>query len=275
MARILAISSYVASGHVGLAAIVPALQALGHEVIAVPTVVLSCHYGHAHVGGVPVEAAGVRSILLALKDNDTLAGLDAVITGFLPNAEMVDVIANMLDGLAEDAPDVLYLCDPVMGDDPGGLYLSEAAAAAIRDRLVPLADILTPNRFELSWLTGEKVGGEEDADRAADGIGTDLVAITSVPAPDDQIANVMSGIDEALSFATPRRTSVPHGTGDLFAALLLGHILNGATQPEATARAAAGIALIIEQSIGQAELAIVPNIAAVVSAAPLTGRPLA
>lgn len=275
MARILAISSYVAHGHVGLAAITPALQAMGHEVIAVPTIVLSSHFGYSEVGGFRPEPGEIANLIDALAANRILQSVDAVLTGYLPSLEIVEGLARMLDRLGSQHPDVLYLCDPVMGDDPDGLYVSEEVAAAIRDSLVPLADILTPNRFELAWLTGEEVATADDADAAADAIGAELVAVTSVPAGEDHIANVMSGIEDALAFATRHRGAVPHGTGDLFAALLLGHVLNGAPHAEAVARASAGIAHMVEASIGQPELALVANIAATVTAAPLNGQPIA
>lgn len=275
MARILAISSHVASGHVGLAAIVPALHALGHEVIAVPTVVLSCHYGHAHVGTAPVSAEALRDILGALQANGSLDAIDAVLTGYMPDAACVDVVSSALNRIGEDLPDVLYLCDPILGDDPGGLYVAEDTAVAIRDRLVPFADVLTPNRFELAWLTGEDITDAEDADVTADAIGADLVVVTSVPAEPDQIANVMSGLDDALVFTAPRRAGVPHGTGDLFAALLLGHLLTETTQADAVARASAGVAHVIEASIGLPELSLVANIAAAALITPQTGTAIA
>lgn len=275
MPRILAISSYVASGHVGLAAIVPALQAMGNEVIAVPTVVLSCHYGHRHVGGVGIDAEGLDRMLDALWRNGSLDDIDAVITGYMPDAEVVSRVAIELDRIAQTGRDILYLCDPVLGDDPGGLYVPDAVAGAIGERLIPFADIVTPNRFELQWLTGEPVGNAREADLAADAIGADLVAATSIPASGDRLANVMSDATEAWQFPGPRLAGVPHGTGDLFAALLLGHRLAGNDNAQSVARAAAGISHVIANSIGQAELALSSSLAGAVSALPAAAEPVA
>ncbi|MBA4171862.1 MAG: pyridoxal kinase [Hyphomicrobium sp.] len=270
MARILAISSQVAFGHVGLSAIVPALQGLGHEVIAVPTVMLSNHYGYETVGGVDIEPSAMASILAALQSNGWLEGLDALITGYMPSVQHVEVVARGLTRLADEMPDLIYLCDPVFGDDPDGLFVTEEVAAAIRDQLVPLADIVTPNRMELGWLTGQPVTDCASADTACDLLGGDLVvAATSIPAGAGQLANLLSTEDEACFARTAKRGGVPHGTGDLFSALLLGHMLNGADDREALARAAAGLSTVILASIGATELKLMDKIDAAVAASPL------
>ncbi len=275
MARILAISSYVAHGHVGLGAIIPTMHALGHEVIAVPTVVLSCHYGYAQVGGFTVEPGQIDSLFAALDANAWLQSVDAVLTGYLPSLEVVDGVARVLERVGSERPDVLYLCDPVMGDDPQGLYVGEEVAAGIRDRLVATADIVTPNRFELAWLAGMELLNAVDADAAAEATGADLVAATSIPAGPDVIANVMSDDQEVLTFLSPLQTGVPHGTGDLFAALVLGHMLAGRQHANAVARASAGVNLVISQSIGRPELNLVATIRDAVASAPAPAEPIA
>ncbi len=269
MARILAISSFVAHGHVGLSALVPALQTLGHDVIAVPSVVLSNHYGYEHVGGWPSDAArdAVHSTIAALDANGWLADIDALVTGYLPSLELIETIPALVERLANDNPDLIYLCDPVIGDDPQGLYVPEARAAGIRDQLVPMADIITPNRFELSWLTGCEVTAAEDVEEAVLELGDGLLSVTtSVPASNGLIANVM--VSDLLSGActTPWRQHVPHGTGDLFTGLLIGHLLSGDTEAEAMARATAGVRVVIEASVGAEELRLVSTLAECVAA---------
>lgn len=274
MARVLAVSSYVASGHVGLAAIVPALHALGHEVIALPTVVLSSHYGYREVGGFDLEPAHMTSLLNGLIANGWLQEMDAVITGYIPTLELADGIARVLDRLGTEHPEVLYLCDPVIGDDPGGIYVPEDVAAAIRDQLVPLADIVTPNRFELQWLSGVDVSDATSADLAAEAIGADLVAATSIPAGAGRIANVLSAEDMAGQAIQLLHRGVPHGTGDLFAALLLGHMLNGMTESEALARASAGVEIMVRASLGLSEMRMVEELQRAVAAQPTPIEPL-
>lgn len=268
MARILAISSQVAFGHVGLNAIVPTLQAMGHDVIAVPTVVLSCHYGYRDVGGFNLTADQFAAIMGGISANGWHTSLDAVITGYAPSLDVVEALASALGRLDQHHPEILYMCDPVMGDDPGGLYVPEEVAAGIRDLLVPLADIITPNRFELEWLSGVHVKDAVSADAAAGAIGVELVAATSIPAGAGHMANVMSAEDMAGQVVHPRHKNVPHGTGDLFAALLLGYLLDGQGESEALARACAGVEAIVNASLGQHEMRLLDTLDLALAALP-------
>lgn len=274
MARILAISSQVAFGHVGLSAVVPTLQAMGHDVIAVPTVLLSSHYGYPQVGGFNLDSSQFGGIIDSLAANGWLEDVDAVLTGYMPALEIVEGMARVLERLGATNPDVLYLCDPVVGDDPDGLYVPEAVAAGLRDMLVPQADIITPNRFELQWLSGLPVADASAADQAAVTIGSELVAATSIPSGAGQIANVLSTEDMAGKVLQPLLSNVPHGTGDLFAALLLGHLIDGQGESEALARASAGVEAVVKVSLGQPELRLIANLRRAIEALPAPLEPL-
>lgn len=274
MARILAISSYVVHGHVGLSAIVPTLHAMGHEVLAVPSVVLSAHNGYPNVGGIWFEGGQIRRVTDGLAANGWLDDVDAAMTGYLPSAGLVGDAEKIVREVRRKNPNVLYLCDPVIGDDPRGLYVLEEVAEAVRDRLLPLADILTPNRFELEWLTGRPIKSALEADVAAASLAADLVVATSVPAGRKRLANVFSGEDSAGQTIVPREDFAPHGTGDLFAALLVGHMLGDVDHAEAVARASAGVRLVIEASAGSRELRLLDNLDEAVAADRETLHPL-
>lgn len=261
MARVLAISSYVASGHVGLAAVVPALQRLGHEVIALPSIVLSNHLGHAHWAGRATAPDELSAMLEALERNGELAGLDAVLTGFLPSAEHVVQAAGAVLRARELCGEIPYLCDPVLGDDPKGLYIDAAAANAVAGKLAPLATYLTPNRFEAEFLFG---AGEEFATPE----GCRLLAVTSAELSGGDLISRCITAEGSCGCAVRHRAQVPHGTGDLFAALLLGHILNGRDERQAFARAVAGVDVVLAASEGRSELALVAAIDAAVKAEP-------
>lgn len=222
MARILAISSQVARGHVGLSAIVPALQALGHEVIALPTVLLSNHPGHAHAAGERVAPALLGRMLDALEANGWLRGIDALITGYLPSVEHVAFAQEAVERVRRQSP-VRYVCDPVLGDDPKGLYIGRDAAEAIRAHLVPRALFVTPNRFELSFIGGIDVRSPEDALRAIRKGGLHhFVLAKSLPGTSpNELVNLIAfeGV-ECYRAIVPRRLGVPNGTGDLMSALV-------------------------------------------------------
>jgi pyridoxine kinase len=272
MARVLVISSQVARGHVGLAAIVPALQGLGHEVIALPTVLLSNHPGHGTVAGEQVAPALLRRMLDALAANGWLGEIDAVMTGYLPSAEHVRFAVEAIGRVKARARTVRVLVDPVLGDEGKGLYIDAGAAAAIRDELVGLADVVTPNAFELQWLTGKAVGSVSEAVMAAAGLPGPLVLATSVAAGADALSTVLVPKDgDAVACCVPRRFGVPNGTGDFLAALYLGHELRlGVTRAsEALALAGAGVDAVIDASRGYDELQLMTTRNAWVDARPL------
>ncbi|MCB1546554.1 MAG: pyridoxal kinase [Hyphomicrobiaceae bacterium] len=269
MARVLAVSSMVVRGHVGNAAAVPVLQCLGHEVWSLPTVVLSNHPGHRRVGGVQMDAGKLEDMIEALGESGWLDELDAVLTGYLPSAAHVLLAARLVRRLKASSPRLLYLCDPALGDDPKGVYVAAEAAAAIRDELIGLADITTPNRFELAWLAGVAVADVPGAIAAAAALGCAEVLVTSVPdLRTARLVNVLATPDRQRSCPVPAHPSVPHGTGDMLAALYLGHRLAGRGIEAALGRTVAGVRAVVEASVGRDELALVAALGALADMAP-------
>jgi pyridoxine kinase len=268
MARVLAISSQVVRGHVGLSAIVPTLERLGHEVWPLPTIVLSNHPAHPLAAGTRIEPAVQMRMLDALERNGWLGEIDAVITGYLPSPDHVQVAAGIVRRLKADR-NVVFLCDPVLGDDPKGLYLDPQAAAGIRDELIRLADIVTPNRFELGWLGEGDVSTLADVQRVAKGLASGTVIVTSAIQKQGRISTLMvsPGGDHVCEAAW--RPHVPHGTGDFFAALVLGCLLHGESVTVALGRAAAGVEAAIAASAGRDELELVASQDEWANAAPL------
>lgn len=257
MARILAISSQVARGNVGLSIIVPALQALGHEVIPLPTVILSNHPGHAHTAGQTIDAPTLFKMLDALKANGWLNGIDAVLTGYLPSVEHVAFAATAIKWThaANPRKRVMVLCDPVLGDDPKGLYIDARAADAVRDQLLPIADVATPNRFELSYLSGCDIHSLHDA--IDNHLECPATFATSIPSDrPGEVLNTMYAIRERGAARVPIRQHAPHGTGDLFAALLLSALFSQPTHEAALAFATAGVDAVLAASTANSELSI-------------------
>jgi pyridoxine kinase len=254
MPRILALSSQVAFGSVGLAAIVPALQWLGHEVIAVPTVVLSNHPGYPHVAGEAVPARQIEVMLEAMDANGWLADTAAILTGYLPSPAHVVAARAAVERVRRANPQALYLCDPVFGDEPEGIYLPVDAADAIRDELLPLANIATPNRFELAWLTGLPVGDLTEARSAARALAVPSVLATSIDASDNRLATMLAKGEDAIACYVRRRSSAPHGTGDLLSAMFLGNHLNAFSLSYSLGAAASAVDATIAASMGRNEL---------------------
>jgi pyridoxine kinase len=256
MARVLAISSQVVGGHVGLSAIVPALQRLGHETLAIPTLIMSNHPGHARAAGSRIEVNTLVSILDVLDANGWLGAVEAMMTGYLPTPEHVFFARHAIDRVRQRAPHALILVDPVIGDDPKGVYLDAAAAAAIRDDLLPRADIITPNRFELSWLSGQDVTSVKTATAAARRLKTPRVLATSVPGDARSLCNVLITHDTVSTCAVEQQRHVPHGTGDLLSGLLIGHLLSKHKYDVALGRAVAGVQSAISASAGSSDMVL-------------------
>lgn len=257
MARILAMSSQVAHGAIGLSAVVPALQALGHEVIALPTILLSNHPGHARFAGERVPPDLLRRMVEALDANGWLAGIDAVLTGYLPSVEHVAVARDTVQRLTAKRGGLLYVCDPVLGDDPKGLYIERAAADAILGELVPLAGVLTPNRFELSFITGRPIASLTAATEALEAFGRPaLVIAKSLPGTSaGELINAAASGGVLLTLARiQRRPAAQHGTGDLLAALVLAALVEGLDATQALAIATAVLDRTLATSLGRDEL---------------------
>ncbi|WP_305969449.1 MULTISPECIES: pyridoxal kinase [unclassified Mameliella] len=262
MTRVLILSSWVAHGHVGLSAAAPALQALGHEVTQLPTTVLSNHPGWPHVAGAPVPGAQIRGMIEALDANGWLMAQDALLLGYMPSSEHVALAVDLARRMR--AAGMRVVVDPVLGDLPGGLYVSQEVACALRDELVPLADGLTPNLFELGWLTDAPVEGLKEARAAAsmllDPVGE--VLLTSAPVGPGTTGLLRVTPDGAQVFPVALRKAVPHGVGDVFSALVAGGLSPG--------HALGHLSALIDASLHAQHLRIVPAAPNWTRAAPLT-----
>ena len=226
MARVLAISSHVVRGTVGLAATVPALQWLGHEVWALPTVVLASRPGLGRMVRHDMPVPDLAMMLTGLEADGCWASLDAVMTGYFPSADAVATVADAIVRIRAVRPGIPVLVDPILGD-AGRLYVAEATAAAIRDRLLPLATIATPNRFELEWLAGSACEGFEAIKRAAERLRLSNLVVTTAHETEDSISTLLLRAGRCTERASPKRNGIANGPGDVIAGLLLGHILAG------------------------------------------------
>jgi pyridoxine kinase len=247
--NVLSIQSEVVYGHVGNSAARFALSRQGHEVWAVPTVLLSSHAGYAKVEGEAVSADLIRRLVNGLAANGWLAQCAAVLSGYLGGAAQADAVADAVS--QAKAAGALYCLDPVFGDD-GRVYAKDGVEQAIARKLLPLADIVTPNAFELSRLAGQPVTHVEDALGAARTLARPLIVATSIAAPGDRIGALAVTNGEAWFASTPRLASVPRGAGDLFAALFLGSRLSGRSVPESLQHATAAVFHVLAASVAHA-----------------------
>lgn len=262
MPAVLSVQSRVSYGHVGNAAAVFALQRLGCEAWALDTVAFSNHTGHGRWRGSLVPPQQVAELFDGIAEVGVLPQCDAVLSGYLGAAETGPVLLDIVGRVKAANPRALFCCDPVIGDVDTGSYVRPGIAEFFRDRALALADIVTPNRFELEFLTGEAVSGIAEAAAAARELrrrGPATVLLTSLETGADRIAMLAVGDDGAWVVETPRLPVMLNGCGDVTAALFLARRLRGESLAEALAATAAAMFALIEATAarGRAELALV------------------
>ncbi|WP_394887958.1 pyridoxal kinase PdxY [Mesorhizobium sp. AaZ16] len=230
---VIVISSHVARGSVGNRAAVFALETLGYPVWAVPTVILPWHPGHGRATRIVPETEQFAALMKDLERAPWLGEVAGVLSGYLGNAEQADAVASLVAAVRERNPRATYICDPVMGD-AGGLYVAEPLARALRDVLMPIADIATPNRYELEWMAGAKLDDMRSVIAAAGEAGPATMLVTSAPAMmAGGTGNLLLTQSAALLAEHRIIERPPNGLGDLTAAVFLARLLDG--QPAAKA----------------------------------------
>ncbi len=234
---VVVVNSQVARGAVGGRASLFALERAGFETVLVPTVILAWHPGHGpSTRSVPPDFAG---LIADIASAPWLPRVRAVLSGYLGAAAQAEPVARLVHAVRAARPEALYLCDPVIGDHRG-LYVAPDIAAAIRDILVPLADVVTPNASELAWLTDREVGTPAPVVDAAHALGRPLAAVTSPPLGEGQTGAALVRASGAAQVARhPAVPQAPHGTGDLFAASLLAELVRGDDETTALRHATA------------------------------------
>lgn len=246
--RVLSIQSEVVFGHVGNSAARFALQRQGIETMALPTVLFSNQPGHGGKRGEPVPAAALDDLLTGLEERGFLDAVDAVISGYLGDPAQAEIVRRAVTAVKTRNPRALYLLDPVFGDE-GGAYARPGIAEAMASRLLPLADIVTPNRFELASLTSRRIDGAAEAAEAARLLGRPLVLATSTPASAGRIGTLAVSASEAFLVTTERVENPPSGTGDLLAALFLARRLREDTLADALSFAVAAVDHMIRATL--------------------------
>lgn len=245
--NILSIQSWVAYGHVGNASAVFPLQRLGAEVWAVNTVQFSNHTGYGAWRGQVFPGELIQELVTGIEERGVLGRCDAVLSGYMGAAEIGEAILSAVARVKAANPAALFCCDPVIGDVGRGVFVRPGIPEFMRDRAVPQADILTPNQFELEWLTGTAVRTLADAKRAVAALqaqGPRCVLVTSLRVDDTPEDAMDMLVGEGGAFHRLRTPLLPvnvNGAGDAIAALFLFHRLRWGEARVALSAAASSI----------------------------------
>ena len=254
MARVLILSSYVAASRVGGGAQALALARLGIEPLLVPTVLYGRHPGYGAPGGEAVEPEVFEAMLGGVEAQGLFGGLDAAITGHFSSAEQVAIAAAALARVRRASPKLRLIVDPIMGDADKGLYVREPVAEALAADLVPDADVLAPNAWELARLSGRKVTDPASAVAAARALGRPTL-VSSLDAA-GAIGVAYIDADEAWLAVHARRRHAPKGTGDLLTAIFAAALVQGRAAAEALELAVGAVAEAVEDAASVDELPI-------------------
>ena len=211
------------------------------------TVNYSNHTGYGAWGGPIIPADDVAAVLEGVKDRDAFPLIDGILTGYQASPEIADVIVGTVRDIKAENPDALYTCDPVMGSATSGCFVAESIPPLFRSTIVPAADIITPNQFELGYLTERDVTDLDSTLAAVDAareMGPSTVLVTSVQRPETpEDAIEMIAVDDHGKWIvrTPRLPFKRNGSGDVTAALFTGHYLRSRDAKDALAKTASSV----------------------------------
>eukprot|EP00941_MAST-03F_sp_MAST-3F-sp1_P003509 g3509.t1 len=182
MKRVLSIQSHVVHGHVGNKCATFPLQLLGFDVDFINSVQFSNHTGYSTFKGEVLGGNELWNLIEGLDANELLTGYSHLLTGYIGSSSFLRTILRTVLKLRTVNPSLIYVCDPVMGDN-GKLYIPEELVAIYREEVVAAATVLTPNQFECELLTGMKILSEIDALKAMRALhekGPEVVILTSL-----------------------------------------------------------------------------------------------
>lgn len=265
--KVLSIQSAVAYGHVGNSAAVFPLQRIGVEVMPVYTVTFSNHTGYGAWRGPLISPDDVREVITGIEERGVFPQIDVILSGYQGSEGIADVILDAVARIKAANPAAIYACDPVMGNAKSGCFVAPAIPILLRERVVPAADIITPNQFELGYLTGTEPDTLESTLRSVDlarDMGPRTVLVTSVERPDREEGTLeMLAVTDngAWIVTTPQLPMTANGSGDVTAALFTAHYRRTGDAADALARTASSVFDLLQNTLdsGERELQLVES----------------
>lgn len=245
--NLLSIQSHVAYGHAGNSAAVFPLQRLGVEVWPVHTVQFSNHTGYGSWKGEVFGAGLIGDVVAGIEQRGVLGECDGVLSGYMGGADIGGAILDAVANVKRANPSARYCCDPVIGDVGRGVFVRDGIPEFMKEKAVPAADVITPNQFELDYLSGRESRTRmqaRDAVKAVHDLGPRAILVTSLhteATPEDSIDLIASDDSGMFLVRTPKLALTINGAGDAIAAMFFVHYLRGGKIAEALSRAASAI----------------------------------
>jgi pyridoxine kinase len=263
--NILSIQSHVAYGHVGNSAAVFPMQRLGHDVWPIHTVQFSNHTGYGAWRGDVLPASIIDECVAGIIERGALASCDGLLSGYMGSAETGEAILRAVGGVKAANRQALYCCDPVIGDTGRGIFVRDGIPQLICSSVLPAADIITPNQFELGLLSDCRVTGKNEAAASLaklHAIGPRVILVTSLhldDTPADAIDIAASESGTIWRVRTPQLDLAPNGAGDCIAALFFVHWLSTRSAKAALERAVASLFGVLSRTAaaGSRELLLI------------------
>ncbi len=262
---VISIQSQVVHGHVGNSAAAYAMQAEGVNVAAVPTTLLSNHPRYPTLRGRVLETELVADLLRGVEERDLVDEAAVLVTGYLGSPGNAAAIADFSERALTRNSKLVFVCDPVIGDD-GRVYVADGILDVVRHRLLPAANLITPNQFELELLSGTTISDAQGLRAACAALEgqrrIDVVATgcTLADTPAGQVETILYADGQLSRFATPHLPIRPSGTGDLLTGLIAAHLAKGRAMEAAVRLAVETVfaVLVRTQEAGTTEMRLVP-----------------
>ncbi|MFZ1953381.1 MAG: pyridoxal kinase PdxY [Pseudolabrys sp.] len=254
--NILSIQSHVAYGHVGNAAAVFPLQRMGVEVWPIHTVQFSNHTGYGSWKGRVFDAGMISEVVTGIEQRGALGACDGVLSGYMGSSDIGEAVLDAVMAVKRANPAAKYCCDPVIGDVGRGIFVRNGIPEFMKNKAVPAADIITPNQFELNYLSKRNSNTllqARDAVKAVHGLGPRALLVTSLhtdETPKDSIDLLASNEGACFILRTPKLPLPVNGAGDAIAALFFAHYLSGGDIGVALSRAASSVFGVLAKTAG-------------------------
>jgi len=254
--NIMSIQSHVAYGHVGNAAAVFPLQRMGVEVWPIHTVQFSNHTGYGSWKGRVFDADMISEIVTGIEQRGVLGECDGILSGYMGSSDIGEAVLDAVTTVKRANPAGKYCCDPVIGDVGRGIFVRDGIPEFMKNKAVPAADVITPNQFELNYLskrTSNTLLQARDAVKAVHGLGPRTVLVTSLhtdETPGDSIDLLASNEGACFILRTPKLPLAVNGAGDAIAALFFAHYLSSGDISDALSRAASSVFGVLAKTVG-------------------------